>query len=187
MRTVPSSGAAAGFGNIGGFAAAYVAHGTLSVLGFAALFENSPVAMTAVMVLGGGYLILLGCKALIGLTWSMWIDSIGLAQSGPATTASRGSTVLAGFGSGFLTNMLNPKIALFYLAVFPTFIGAMGRPSDAYVLVAIHVAVSVLWFVGVTLLCLRLTRAAAGGIFSTASTALGGLVLIFLGGVVLTS
>jgi threonine/homoserine/homoserine lactone efflux protein len=65
------------------------------------------------------------------------------------------------FGEGFLTNALNPKVSMFYLAAFPQFIPAGdGAVSAAFALVAIHSLINALWF-GAMIVLLASMRSAA--------------------------
>ncbi len=59
------------------------------------------------------------------------------------------------FLEGFFTNVLNPKVSMFYLAAFPQFISLEESAINAYVLVTTHSFVNFIWF---ALMVLMLTR-----------------------------
>ena len=118
-KTVPTSGRLAGFANIGGFVAAFYLHGTLAIFGISVILVRSAEAFFVVKMLGAAYLCWIGFKALR----DAWRGSSVLPNVAPAR---RKRDLTKAFAEGFLTNALNPKVAMFYLAAFPQFIGATG-------------------------------------------------------------
>lgn len=81
-----------------------------STLGLAALFHTSAVAFQVVKYLGVAYLLY--------LAWQMWRSSSPLAVKGKGSQSSYISIAL----KGFLLNILNPKLSIFFLAFIPQFI-----------------------------------------------------------------
>ena len=156
-KTVPTSGRSAGFANVVGFVAAFYLHGALSVLGISLLLVQSATAFMIVKYLGAAYLCWIGIKALISAFR-------GIEDAVVPSPAQRQRTLWKAFGEGFLTNGLNPKVSMFYLAAFPQFI-AVGQTSAAssFLLVSIHAAINALWFGAMVLLMARLTRMASSG------------------------
>jgi threonine/homoserine/homoserine lactone efflux protein len=64
------------------------------------------------------------------------------------------------FLEGFLTNLLNPKASMFYLAVFPQFINLEGNPAlESFILVVIHSIVVIIWFSFIIIALGKITRA----------------------------
>jgi threonine/homoserine/homoserine lactone efflux protein len=156
-RTVPTSGRAAGIANIAGFVSAFYLHGALSILGISIILVQSAQAFLIVKLLGAAYLCWLGLKALR--------DALrGVAAPGQVQPAGRKRTLLVAFAEGFMTNALNPKVAMFYLAAFPQFISAHdGAASGALLLVSIHSALNVIWFSAMVLVVTRLRGVASSG------------------------
>jgi threonine/homoserine/homoserine lactone efflux protein len=110
-------------------------HATASALGLSIILSTSATAFTVVKVAGALYLAYLGVRT---------IRHAGRAIE--VATAGRVRSERAAFAQGFLTNVLNPKVALFYLTVLPQFIG----PGDAVLaksllLAGIHVALGLVW------------------------------------------
>jgi threonine/homoserine/homoserine lactone efflux protein len=108
----------------GAFAALGVGAGTLvhicaAALGLSALLAASAAAFTIVKIIGAIYLLYVG----IGL-----IRSAGSMRSSPVASDHRSISMRGIFVQGFLTNVLNPKVALFFLAFLPQFV-ASGAPS----------------------------------------------------------
>lgn len=85
------------------------------------------------------------------LVWLAW-DSYREAQK-PLETDGGQQNLAGYFGRGLITNMLNPKAALFYIAVMPNFIAA-GSPAgpQSLVLTLVYVAVATLVHLGIVLL-----------------------------------
>ncbi|MGE0845236.1 MAG: LysE family translocator [Flavobacteriaceae bacterium] len=174
-RTVPTSGPAAGFANIGGFVAAFFVHGTLAIFGISVILLHSANAFTAVKMLGAAYLCFIGVKALV----AAWRGEADAARVAPAR---RRRTLVAAFGEGFMTNALNPKVSMFYLAAFPQFIPTGGHAAAwAFALVAVHAAINICWFSAMILLFSRLTRAARSGAFRRWLKGVTGVVFIGFG------
>lgn len=115
-----SGGRAAGIAAALGVSAGTVIHTLLAALGLSALLATSAHAFTIVKFAGAAYLIFIGVRAL-------------LARSGPSN--QDGTEALAGrwpaFRQGMLTNLLNPKVALFFLALMPQFIAASSTQKVA--------------------------------------------------------
>ncbi|GIT90710.1 lysine transporter LysE [Jannaschia pagri] len=153
-KTVPNSGRAAGFANVAGFIAAFYLHGALAILGLSVLLAQSAWAFTALKLAGAAYLTWIGLRAL----WSVWADT-GPTPSVPP--AKRRRDLLTAFTEGFLTNALNPKVAIFYLAAFPQFIpDAATHALPALILVTLHAAINALWFAAMVLALGTMTQAA---------------------------
>ena len=158
-KTVPTSGRAAGFANIAGFVAAFYVHGALSILGISVILLQSALLFSVLKFAGAAYLCWIGVCALI--------EAVG-RRDAPATVmpARRRRTLLRAAAEGFLTNALNPKVSLFYLAAFPQFI-ASGSASagPAFFLVFLHSVLNALWFGAMVLLFARLASLAGSGRF----------------------
>lgn len=148
-KTVPTSGRAAGFANVAGFVAAFYLHGALAIMGVSVILTQSAQAFTAVKLAGAAYLTWVGVRALL----AAWRGDTAGAKVTPAT---RRRGLATAFAEGFVTNALNPKVAIFYLAAFPQFIApdaASALPAAA--LVFIHSLINLIWF---TLMVLALGR-----------------------------
>lgn len=175
-RTVPTSGRAAGFANIAGFVVAFFFHGTFAIFGLSVLLLQSALLFSIVKFAGAAYLIWIGVKALR----DAWRDKISAALA--VAPARNRRTLLNAFREGFLTNLLNPKVAMFYLAAFPQFIPAgTTSVSAAYLLVCVHAMINISWFAPMVLLFDRLSRAARSGRFQRWIKGLTGAVFIGFG------
>ena len=108
-------------------------HTTAAALGLTLILQTSALAFLLVKYIGAAYLIYLGIKA--------WRDrsTLHLQSSSPAAKSS------ALFWQGVLSNVLNPKIAIFFLAFLPQFV-EKGSSSVAWQMI----------FLGVTFACFGL-------------------------------
>lgn len=174
-RTVPTSGRAAGFANIAGFMSAFYLHGTLVLFGVSVILVKSAEAFFVVKMLGAAYLCWIGLKALR----EAWRGKVVPVNVDPAR---RRRTLVLAFWEGFLTNALNPKVAMFYLAAFPQFL-PLGQVTagNVYALVFIHSMLNLIWFTAIILLFARLVTAARGGRFQRWIKAVTGLVFLGFG------
>jgi threonine/homoserine/homoserine lactone efflux protein len=137
------SGVAAAFG----IALGTVLHTVAAALGLSAILATSALAFSIVKFLGAGYLIFLGLKLILSRPASA---SAGVApQAAPATPG-------AVLRQGIVTNVLNPKVALFFLAFLPQFIDpASGSRILAFLVLGMSfITTGLLW-------CLVLAAAAA--------------------------
>jgi threonine/homoserine/homoserine lactone efflux protein len=83
--------------------------------GLGALLHRSETLVTAVRLVGAAYLVVLGAQAV----WWSWRSGHRVA---PAVTPSRRSP----FVQGILSNLLNPKIAVFFTSFLPQFVSPDG-------------------------------------------------------------
>jgi len=107
-----------------GLGAGCLVHVTLAALGLSALLAASDLAFTLVKWVGAAYLVWMG----VGM-----LRSRGTAASTPSAIDPRRV-----FWRGVLTNALNPKVALFFLAFLPQFIAPQGtHPALAFALLGL--------------------------------------------------
>lgn len=110
--------------------------GSLAVLGLTALIAASPTAYLVVKVLGVAYLAFLGLQAL---------RRNGDEEEGAAPSPKGRKPFLTGLS----TNLVNPKIAVFYAAVLPTLAPpSLGAPWGLATLVLVHAALTLAWLSG---------------------------------------
>jgi threonine/homoserine/homoserine lactone efflux protein len=107
-----ASGRPAGIAAALGISAGTVLHTCAAALGLSALLAASPQAFMAVKLAGAAYLLYIGVRTLLSRT---------TAVAG-ADARSPGDGRWPAFRQGIVTNLLNPKVALFFLALMPQFI-----------------------------------------------------------------
>jgi threonine/homoserine/homoserine lactone efflux protein len=106
-------GRAAGIASALGIGSGAVVHTFAAALGLSALLATSAEAFLLVKIAGAAYLVYLGIRILLSHSSSSAIPD-SFAESG----------FLAAYRQGLLTNVLNPKVALFFLAFMPQFISS---------------------------------------------------------------
>jgi threonine/homoserine/homoserine lactone efflux protein len=111
--------AALGF-NLGGYV-----HLTAAVLGLSAILATSAVAFSAVRWLGAAYLVYLGIGALRCRRGPLVVSANGLADRNDGTI----------LWQAFLSDVLNPKVAMFFLALLPQFVDTTGAHPTLQILV----------------------------------------------------
>ncbi|MGP9812632.1 LysE family translocator [Rhodopseudomonas sp. NSM] len=128
-----------------GVSAGCLVHVTAAAVGLSALLMASTLAFTAVKLIGAAYLIWLG----IGMMLSR---ATGFAASVDAPSLRPAQV----FRQGMLTNALNPKVALFFLAFLPQFVDA-AAPHKALAFLLL----GLIFVANGTLYCLALAAFAA--------------------------
>jgi threonine/homoserine/homoserine lactone efflux protein len=111
----------------------------LTVIGLAAVFASHPVIYRGVAVIGAVYLFWLGVGAL---------RTRGRSAAGP--TGARAGSVAAG-RDGFTIALLNPKIALFFAALFSQFVAPDTGLRDTAILALTAFAIDGAWYALVAL------------------------------------
>lgn len=175
-KTVPMSGQKAGFANVGGFVAAFYVHGTLSIFGISILLVQSAVAFTLFKMLGAAYLIWIGVKSIRSAINQKAITNISLPKETQKKISIRNA-----FFEGFVTNVLNPKVSMFYLAAFPQFISLESNAFSAYSLVSAHALVNFIWFSIMVLALSRVKSVANSAKFKKWLNSITGVVFIGFG------
>ncbi|MCF6302414.1 MAG: LysE family transporter [Devosiaceae bacterium] len=137
-----------------GIALAILVHGTYTLLGLGLIISQSIIVFSALKYVGAAYLIWLGYKA---ISAPPPIAPTDLDQLKDQEMGARQA-----FGIGFLTNLLNPKAALFFLALFSTLVSA----ETALIFKASYfVAMAVLLFIWFALVSLFFTTPKVRKIF----------------------
>jgi len=131
-----AQGRAAGIASAFGIATGSIFHTCVAAVGLSAILATSAFAFNAIKVGGGTYLIFLGIKLLL--------------QDRPKLNLPAGfrsCTSSAAFRQGVLTNVLNPKVALFFLAFLPQFIdpGSSAKTAAFLTLGLTFVTTGMIW------------------------------------------
>jgi len=106
-----AQGREAGIASALGISVGSIFHTCAAALGLSAILATSAIAFGTIKLLGGAYLIFLGIKMILDRRKQLSLPS-----------HFRRRTTTAAFRQGILTNILNPKVALFFLAFLPQFI-----------------------------------------------------------------
>jgi threonine/homoserine/homoserine lactone efflux protein len=170
-RSVFGGGRRDAFATTLGISAGCLVWAFASAVGVAAVLAASQTAYDALRLVGAAYLIWLGVQSLLAARR-------GGDQLPQGATARRGSP----FRQGLLTNLFNPKIAVFYSTFLPQFIG----PGDPVLLLSlalagVHIALGIAWLSLYAWLLDRAITAFRGSRLRRALDAVTGTVLVGLG------
>lgn len=134
-----------GWGVVAGVQLGVLTWGVLAAVGVSALIAAAPAALEVVRIAGAAYLIWIGGR----LLWHAWPPRPELAAPALARTATFG----AGLRQGLVTNLLNPKIIAFYVAMLPQFMPASGDPLLwGTALAGVHALLGGVWLGALVLL-----------------------------------
>ena len=175
VRNTLRSGRRHGLATAFGICSGLFVHAVLSALGLSVVLLKSSAAFTVVKIVGAGYLACLGIGSLVrafrGRSGAE--DEIGSGSGRPDSPP---------FMEGLLTNVLNPKVAIFYLALLPQFLRADDPVLlKSLFLASLHWTVSILWLIFLVLSLERVRSLVSGDRFRRGVDALGGTILLGLG------
>lgn len=148
LRTAAVGHTRRAWGTVLGIQTGTLAWAVLTSLGVTALLTASPLAYDMLRLAGAAYLCWLGVRILLASRRGRanTAPATDQASDQPAGTAHGGDTWAAGWRQGTLTNILNPKVGAFYVAVLPQFIPPDAGQLGAGVLLAgVHIAFGVVW------------------------------------------
>ena len=156
-----------------------LAWGLLASAGLGAVLTVSEVGYRLLQYLGAGYIIWLGAR-MIRSAIRRTVEEGGALYSVPAGKSANKSANW--FWRGLMTNLLNPKVGVFYVSFLPQFI-----PQDVPVvmfsmaLAAIHALMGLIWFAAITAATRPFTRIFHSSLFKRGVDGVTGSVLIAFG------
>mgnify|MGYP001446330917 CR=1 FL=1 len=163
---------------------------TAAALGLTALLAAAPTLFTIVQIAGGLYLVYLGTQAVrsyLRLRSQRAMNdspdpSLANQGGGPVPAGSRWTS----FRQGLLCNLLNPKVAAFYLSLFPQFdLAPLPSLTQHIVLAAAFWLLCLIWYIGLVGSIGRAARLLQSPTFARRTEGTAGVVLTALGGLVL--
>jgi threonine/homoserine/homoserine lactone efflux protein len=153
-------------------------HATASALGLSAILRESVRAYEWVRLAGAAYLVYLGLRSL----WAArsTIDAAGTVNRSEASDVRTG--LLRSFSEGLFTNLLNPKVAIFYLTFLPQFIApAESVLRKSLFLASIHVLMGLAWLCAYVMLLDRMSSVLTRPSVKRKLEAVTGAVLVAFG------
>jgi threonine/homoserine/homoserine lactone efflux protein len=187
-RNVLAGGPAAGFATLAGLFSGVAVHVTAAVLGVSAVLAASATAFTVLKLVGGAYLVVLGFAALRDAHRSRRrapaaADADGDGQPADAGPSAARLDPRTCWRQGFLSNALNPKVALFFVTFVPQFVApGPGATLRTLGLSVVFVAMAVTWMTGYVLLLGRVQRFLRRPAVQRRLEALSGAALAAVGG-----
>lgn len=178
IRSVISRGPTAGLLTTAGICSGLFVHASLSAAGLSLILLKSALAFEILKTAGACYLLYLGIQSIRQLfKKGAAEDPIHTGVAGNGKKSARRS-----FMEGMLNNVLNPKAAVFYLALLPQFIG----PDDpvflkSLMLAGIHFIMGIIWLSAISLFLGKMRLFLANPRVHQWLEASSGLILIGLG------
>ncbi|SMQ13911.1 Threonine/homoserine/homoserine lactone efflux protein [Streptomyces sp. Ag82_O1-12] len=151
----PSKGRAAALGAQTGLCV----HMLAAAAGLSVIATRSPLVYDGIKLMGAAYLVYLGVRAVLAARRAARerrnaneVASQTPREGGPVRGRPR-----SGFTQGFLTNVLNPKAALFFLSVLPQFVEGDGSPArQIFFLGMLDVVIGVAYWFALVVVAARL-------------------------------
>ncbi|WP_436524053.1 LysE family translocator [Actinoplanes sp. HUAS TT8] len=139
LRSAVTMGRGPAFATALGVNTGALVWGAAAAVGVSALLTASATAYTVLRVAGAAYMLYLGVRMIVS-AFKKKTDAVEL--TGPPSP-----TWWSTFGKGLFTNLLNPKVGAFYVAVLPQFIPAGSSPLGVGLLLAlVHDLEALVWF-----------------------------------------
>lgn len=159
-----------------GISSGLFVHATLSALGISVILLQSAWAFALLKLAGALYLIGLGL-----VTLRTAIRHQSQLQALP-TTAAQPLRIGRSVQEGLLSNVLNPKAVVFYMAFLPQFIDPAGSAlQQSLLMAAIHFVLSMSWLCGLALMAELIRRRVRIAWLGRTFNALNGLLLMLIG------
>jgi RhtB (resistance to homoserine/threonine) family protein len=169
-------GRAAALGTSLGVNAGLLIWTVAAALGIAAVVRESAVAFTVLKLAGAAYLVWLGLQALRAARRRSAHESL----EGGRPSARVG--VLLGFRQGLLSDLANPKIAVFFTSLLPQFVSAHQPVLEPFLLLGgLFVLITLVWLCGYALFAAKVSSVLIRPRVKATLDAITGAVLIGLG------
>jgi threonine/homoserine/homoserine lactone efflux protein len=165
-----SNGMRTGFAAVAGIALGLMTYGVVAALGLAALIDNSPLLYGVLRWSGVAYL--------LWLAWESWASE---RETSPDATDGKDDRPWLAFRRGLITNLLNPKAAVFYVAVLPEFVQPGGGPVIVQTLMLSVVYVAIATSIHCAIVALAGTLQATPAIADHRRAIRRGLALVLVG------
>jgi threonine/homoserine/homoserine lactone efflux protein len=176
LKNSISGDRASGFATMFGVCSGLIVHGTFAALGISVILMKSATAFQIVKFVGAGYLIFLGLQSL-RTAWKSRKEAVLDAMN----SSSKAKGVARSFGQGVLTNVLNPKVALFYLSFLPQFVRSTDPHIKPLLLACIHIGLGIIWLSIIILMINKLRKVLVNPKVKAATEAVCGTMLAGLG------
>lgn len=154
MRNAMSGHKAAGFATMFGICCGTIVHGLFASLGISVILMKSATLFQIVKFVGAGYLIFLGAQSF----YSAWKIKKENKIETDIPKLSKKAAPSKYFIQGLMTNVLNPKVALFYLSFIPQFIHKGDPLFKPLFLACIHIVMGICQLSAVILMITKLRK-----------------------------
>lgn len=165
-----SGGYKQGFASVAGIVCGLFVHTALAAFGLSVILMTSSLLFNIVKIAGAAYLIYLGIMAIRSKS--------SIAISSEKTSTSFKKT----FRQGFFTNILNPKVALFFLALLPQFVkGSAENPLPFLILGLTFIVIGTIWSLFLVVASSYISSSLRTSKFSMYLNKISGAIFIILG------
>ncbi|MBT2618812.1 MULTISPECIES: LysE family translocator [unclassified Bacillus (in: firmicutes)] len=140
-RNTVTVGTSGGFKTMFGTCCALLIHTSAAVFGLSAIIVKSALLFSIFKYVGAVYLVYLGFKTL----WGLRNKQVAAAAE---TSVKNKYENQSCFKQGFLTNLLNPKVAVFFLTFLPQFVNPGNDTFLPFLIMGMtYTVLTALWFV----------------------------------------
>lgn len=175
IRNTSRSGLADGCMTSFGICSGLFVHAFFSAVGISAILAQSAELFQMVKMVGAAYLIWLGLSSLRALSK----NGVGMQVGEEVQLAYSAKRSLR---EGFLSNVLNPKTAVFYLAFLPQFVNPEGSPLlQSMLMASVHFIIAMVWQCGLSSILNSAKNLIENGRFMQWMESITGMVLVGLG------
>lgn len=159
-----------GLASVAGIVCGLFVHTSLAAFGLSVILMTSAVLFNIVKIAGAAYLIYLGIMALKSKS------NIKLEDKGDVVP------FFTTFRQGFFTNILNPKVALFFLALLPQFVKSNAESAVPFLILGLtFIFIGSLWSLFLVWASARMSQALRQSKFSFYLNKAAGVIFIALG------
>jgi threonine/homoserine/homoserine lactone efflux protein len=149
LRSTLFHGRRSGFAAVVGVEVGHAVWAVASLVGLTALLAASTIAYDVVRIAGACYLVWLGCMAI-------WKSLPRNRSTDTETAAPAPQSPIDAARSGLISNMLNPKVGVFYISILPQFLPTEATAGGwGLLLVSIALAVGIIWHSAIVLAATR--------------------------------
>lgn len=140
LRTAAVDGRPRAWGVVAGIQSGTLIWGVLTSAGITAVLTASTLAYELLRWAGAAYLVWMGLRML----WGSRPGAPGVAHASEPASVRDG--FVAGWRRGVVTNLLNPKVGVFYVSLLPQFVPT-GGPAFAWgvLLTCVHIVLGTTW------------------------------------------
>ena len=183
LKTVGARGFKSGIENILGLVLATFVHGAISILGLSAIILQSAELFMVIKLAGAAYLLYIGVKTI----HSTLKPKANVSKHASIEPKDNKVKFHKNFTEGFFTQLLNPKVSMFYIAAFPQFLEfGSSNYFSALILVTIHASIIFFWFLSFSIFISKVKSIAGTSKLGVWVQRFSGGVLIFFSGLIVS-
>lgn len=169
-----AQGRYAGLMSVLGISTGSVVHTTAAAFGLSAILFASSLAFGVVKLIGAAYLVYLGIQMILSRNSEIHVDIVEM----------KGADLWTIYRQGLITNLLNPKVALFFMAFLPQFVARdhASNPLPFLFLGGVFIFTGTLWCLSLAFIAATVSKAFRTGFSSVQiSRSITGMVFVGLG------